>query len=59
MNDEELVFKNEPLKHNRLINALKKNLEFNEKYVEVLQKQQQEILDKLNTIKSKNGITNG
>jgi len=59
MNDEELVFKNEPLKHNRLINALKKTLEFNEKYVEVLQKQQQEILDKLNTIKSKNGITNG
>ena len=39
--------------------ALKKTLEFNEKYVEVLQKQQQELLDKLNTIKSKNGITNG
>lgn len=59
MDEEELVFKNEPLKHHRLINALKKTLEFNEKYVEVLQKQQQEILDKLNTIKSKNGITNG
>ena len=39
-----------------MISALKKTLEFNEKYVEVLKKQQAELENRIKLIKKNNGI---
>ena len=56
MDEEEIVFKNESFRNERMISALKKTLEFNEKYVEVLKKQQAELEYRIKLIKKNNGI---
>ena len=37
MSEEELLFKNETYRNDKMINVLKKTLEFNEKFLETLE----------------------
>tara|TARA_B000000609_G_scaffold153001_1_gene141043 strand:- start:1147 stop:1326 length:180 start_codon:yes stop_codon:yes gene_type:complete len=59
MKDEEILFKNEPYRNDRVINVLKKTLEFNEKFLEALEQKKIDIENRLDVLKKQQESNNG
>jgi len=59
MSEEELLFKNETYRNDKMINVLKKTLEFNEKFLEVLENKKLDIEKRIEIIKKQQESNNG
>ena len=59
MSEEELLFKNETYRNDKMINVLKKTLEFNEKFLEALEIKKSDIEKRIEIIKKQQESNNG
>ena len=59
MSEEELLFKNETYRNDKMINVLKKTLEFNEKFLEALENKKIDIEKRIEIIKKQQESNNG
>ena len=59
MSEEELLFKNETYRNDKMINVLKKTLEFNEKFLELLENKKLDIEKRIEIIKKQQESNNG
>ena len=59
MKDEEILFKNKPYRNDKMINVLKKTLDVNEKFLEILERKKMDIEDKLKELKKQHERTDG
>ena len=59
MSEEELLFKNETYRNDKMINVLKKTLEFNEKFLETLENKKIDIEKRIEIIKKQQESNNG
>jgi len=59
MSEEELLFKNETYRNDKMINVLKKTLEFNEKFLETLENKKLDIEKRIEIIKKQQESNNG
>tara|TARA_Y100000817_G_C16751876_1_gene497418 strand:- start:187 stop:366 length:180 start_codon:yes stop_codon:yes gene_type:complete len=59
MSEEELLFKNETYRNDKMINVLKKTLEFNEKFLEALENKKSDIEKRIEIIKKQQESNNG
>ena len=59
MKDEEILFKNEPYRNDKMINILKKTLAFNEKFLETLENKKIDIEKRIEIIKKQQESNNG
>ena len=59
MKEDEILFKNEPYRNDKMINILKKTLAFNEKFLETLENKKIDIEKRIEIIKKQQGSNNG
>ena len=59
MSEEELLFKNETYRNDKMISVLKKTLEFNEKFLEALENKKLDIEKRIEIIKKQQESNNG
>tara|TARA_B000000609_G_scaffold157408_1_gene151901 strand:+ start:836 stop:1015 length:180 start_codon:yes stop_codon:yes gene_type:complete len=59
MKDEEILFKNKPYRNDKMINVLKKTLDVNEKFLEILERKKMDIEDRLKELKKQHERTDG
>ena len=59
MSEEELLFKNETYRNDKMINVLKKTLEYNEKVLEALEDKKLDIEKRIEIIKKQQESNNG
>ena len=59
MSEEDLLFKNETYRNHKMINVLKKTLEFNEKFLETLENKKLDIEKRIEIIKKQQESNNG
>ena len=56
---DEILFKNEPYRNDKMINILKKTLAFNEKFLETLENKKIDIEKRIEIIKKQQESNNG
>tara|TARA_B100000287_G_scaffold418831_1_gene456305 strand:+ start:40 stop:219 length:180 start_codon:yes stop_codon:yes gene_type:complete len=59
MKEDEILFKNEPYRNDKMINILKKTLAFNEKFLETLENKKIDIEKRIEIIKKQQESNNG
>ena len=59
MSEEELLFKNETYRNDKMINVLKKTLAFNEKFLEAFENKKLDIEKRIEIIKKQQESNNG
>ena len=59
MKEDEILFKNEPYRNDKMINILKKTLAFNEKFLETLENKKIDIENRIEIIKKQQESNNG
>ena len=59
MKEDEILFKNEPYRNDKMINILKKTLAFNEKLLETLENKKIDIEKRIEIIKKQQESNNG
>tara|TARA_B100001029_G_scaffold179888_1_gene192168 strand:+ start:34770 stop:34949 length:180 start_codon:yes stop_codon:yes gene_type:complete len=59
MKKDEILFKNEPYRNDKMINILKKTLAFNEKFLETLENKKIDIEKRIEIIKKQQESNNG
>lgn len=59
MKEDEILFKNEPYRNDKMINILKKTLAFNEKFLETLENKKIDIEKRIEVIKKQQESNNG
>ena len=59
MKEDEILFKNEPYRNDKMINILKKTLAFNEKFLEILENKKIDIEKRIEIIKKQQESNNG
>ena len=58
MKEDEILFKNEPYRNDKMINILKKTLAFNEKFLETLENKKIDIEKRIEIIKKQQESNN-
>ena len=59
MKEDEILFKNEPYRNDKMINILKKTQAFNEKFLETLENKKIDIEKRIEIIKKQQESNNG
>ena len=59
MKEDDILFKNEPYRNDKMINILKKTLAFNEKFLETLEYKKIDIEKRIEIIKKQQESNNG